>query len=134
MQTTKTAGRTIPLATCAGRRTATSPRCCARSQRSGSTSSRSSRTASTSSARSTRTAADKAGTDRVASDLDDILAMPDIDAVVIATRHQAHAAQAARALDAGRDVFVEKPAAIDEEQLALLGEAVRRSHARLLVG
>ena len=83
---------------------------------------------------SARTAADKAGTDRVARDLDEILAMPDIDAVVIATRHQAHAAQAARALDAGRDVFVEKPAAIDEEQLALLGEAVRRSQARLLVG
>jgi len=61
---------------------------------------------------SARSAADKFGAARVASDLGAALAMDDVDAVIIATRHDAHAAQAARALDAGRDVFLEKPAAI----------------------
>ncbi len=38
---------------------------------------------------------------------------PAIDAVVIATRHDSHAALAAQALDAGKAVFLEKPLAID---------------------
>ena len=43
---------------------------------------------------------------------------PDVDAVLIATRHDTHAAYAARALRAGKHVFVEKPLALDEEELA----------------
>jgi len=66
--------------------------------------------------------------------LDEVLAMGDVDAVIIATRHDAHAAQAARALEAGRDVFLEKPAAIDEEGLTRLAGAALASGARLLVG
>ncbi len=54
--------------------------------------------------------------------------------VLIATRHDAHAAQAIRALDAGRDVFLEKPAALDLEQLTALGESVKRSPGRFMVG
>ena len=76
-----------------------------------------------------RHAADKFGAEGVAASLDEVLAMPDVDAVVIATRHDSHAALAAKALAAGRDVFLEKPAAIDEEQLAMLGDAVRASSA-----
>jgi predicted dehydrogenase/threonine dehydrogenase-like Zn-dependent dehydrogenase len=81
-----------------------------------------------------RHAADKFGADGVAASLDDVLAMPDVDAVVISTRHDSHASLAARALAAGRDVFLEKPAAIDEEQLGMLGNAVRASAAYLMVG
>jgi predicted dehydrogenase len=47
------------------------------------------------------------------SNLDDVLQDPTIDLVVIATRHDEHAEQVARALDAGKHVFVEKPLAID---------------------
>jgi predicted dehydrogenase/threonine dehydrogenase-like Zn-dependent dehydrogenase len=83
---------------------------------------------------SARTAADKFGATRVASDLGAALAMDDVDMVLIATRHDAHAAQAIRALDAGRDVFLEKPAALDLEQLASLGESVKRSPGRFMVG
>ena len=83
---------------------------------------------------SARTAADKFGARRVASDLGAALAMDDVDMVLIATRHDAHAAQAIRALDAGRDVFLEKPAALDQEQLTALGEAVARSSGRFMVG
>jgi predicted dehydrogenase/threonine dehydrogenase-like Zn-dependent dehydrogenase len=83
---------------------------------------------------SARHAADKFGAAGVAASLDEVLSMPDVDAVVIATRHDAHAPMAARALSAGRDVFLEKPAAVDDEQLATLGESVRTSGARLMVG
>ncbi len=83
---------------------------------------------------SARHAADRFGADGVAASLDEALALPEVGAVVVATRHDAHAGLAARALAAGRDVFLEKPAAVDDEQLAALAEAVRTSGRRLLVG
>jgi predicted dehydrogenase len=57
------------------------------------------------------------------SDLDQVLDDPAIDAVVIATRHHEHADQVARALEAGKHVFVEKPLAItwaDLDRIAAL--------------
>jgi polar amino acid transport system substrate-binding protein len=83
---------------------------------------------------SARHAADRFGAEAVAASLDEVLAMNDVDAVVIATRHDAHATLAARALAAGRDVFLEKPAAVDRDQLTTLEQAVRASDARLMVG
>jgi predicted dehydrogenase/threonine dehydrogenase-like Zn-dependent dehydrogenase len=83
---------------------------------------------------SARHAADKFGADGVATSLDEVLEMPDVGAVVIATRHESHAALAGRALAAGRHVFVEKPAAIDPAQLEGLREAAGASSAKLLVG
>ncbi len=43
-----------------------------------------------------------------------------IDVVVIATRHDSHAELAARALERGKGVFLEKPLAIDEAGLELV--------------
>ena len=63
----------------------------------------------------------------VATDLDAVLQDPDIDLVVIATRHHEHADQVARALAAGKHVFVEKPLAITWEQL----EAVSQTYETL---
>ncbi|MGK4006236.1 bi-domain-containing oxidoreductase [Sorangium sp. So ce1036] len=83
---------------------------------------------------SARHAADRFGAEHVLSDIDAALALPAVDAVMIATRHSSHAAQAAKALAAGRDVFLEKPAAIDEAQLATLAEAVAGARGRLQVG
>ena len=51
------------------------------------------------------------------SDLDDVLKDPSIDLVVIATRHNLHADQVVRALEAGKHVFVEKPLALTWEEL-----------------
>lgn len=45
---------------------------------------------------------------------------PNVDSVFILTRHDTHAAQTAQALHEGKPVFVEKPLAIDREQLSQL--------------
>jgi predicted dehydrogenase len=71
-----------------------------------------------------REAARRFGAARASTDLDEVLDDAGIDAVVLVTRHDLHAEQAARALEAGRAVLVEKPAAIDEDGLARLRAAV----------
>ncbi len=63
---------------------------------------------------SAKQAADRFGARYCTTDLDAILADPKVHAVVIATRHNLHAAQALAALDAGKHVFVEKPMALTE--------------------
>jgi predicted dehydrogenase len=83
---------------------------------------------------SARHAAAKFGIPHVCSTLEEVLARTDVDAVIIATRHELHAQQAAAALLAGKDVFLEKPAAVDEAGLALLDDAVRKSGRRLMLG
>ena len=52
-----------------------------------------------------------------ATDLGEVLADPEVDLVLIATRHDLHAAQTLEALRAGKHVFVEKPLALTEEEL-----------------
>jgi polar amino acid transport system substrate-binding protein len=47
----------------------------------------------------------------------ELLNDPNVDSVFILTRHDTHAAEIAQALHAGKPVFVEKPLAIDLEQL-----------------
>jgi len=47
----------------------------------------------------------------------ELLNNPDVDSVFILTRHDTHAAETARALAAGKPMFVEKPLAIDRQQL-----------------
>ena len=56
------------------------------------------------------------------------------DAVFVATRHDTHAALAARALRAGKHVFCEKPLAIDAAGLEEAIEAARASEGVLTVG
>ena len=71
----------------------------------------------------------KAATDAAAA-LDD----PRTHAVFIATRHDSHAALAARALQSGKHVFCEKPLALDRASLAGAIEAARASSRTLTVG
>ncbi len=51
------------------------------------------------------------------TDAEDIFSDPDVDAVLIATRHDQHAALALRALRSGKHVLVEKPLALDRVEL-----------------
>jgi predicted dehydrogenase/threonine dehydrogenase-like Zn-dependent dehydrogenase len=64
-----------------------------------------------------------------ATDHRQVLDDPDVDAVFICTRHHLHAAQAAEALRAGKHVFVEKPMAIEREELADLVTTIRELQA-----
>jgi predicted dehydrogenase/threonine dehydrogenase-like Zn-dependent dehydrogenase len=64
--------------------------------------------------------ADRAEAAYATTDYDAVLGDADVDLVLIATRHDLHAAQALQALEAGKHVFVEKPLALDEDELSAL--------------
>jgi predicted dehydrogenase len=68
------------------------------------------------------------------TEIDQVLADPAINAVLIATRHASHAALTARALAAGKSVLVEKPLALDREQLAQVVAARRAAPGFVQVG
>jgi predicted dehydrogenase len=70
------------------------------------------------------------------SDLGDALKDPGIDLVVIATRHHEHADQVVRALEAGKNVFVEKPLALTWAELDRVATVYRglESPPMLMVG
>ena len=59
----------------------------------------------------------KFGFEETTSDSQEILKNSDINAVVIATRHDSHANFTCRALRAGKHVFVEKPLALNQDEL-----------------
>lgn len=65
---------------------------------------------------------------------EEIIEDPNIDAVFIATPHNSHAPLAAAALRAGKHVFVEKPLAINREQLAGVTAAVEEGDGLLMTG
>jgi predicted dehydrogenase/threonine dehydrogenase-like Zn-dependent dehydrogenase len=56
--------------------------------------------------------------DYCTTEYQDILADADVDLVLIATRHDLHASMTLHALGSGKNVFVEKPLALKEEELA----------------
>lgn len=68
------------------------------------------------------------------TDVDAILSDTSIDTVVIATRHDSHARLAARALRAGKHVFVEKPLAMNDAELAHVLSAAQEAGGVLAVG
>lgn len=78
--------------------------------------------------------AQKHGIAQATTDAEAVINDAQIDAVVIATRHGQHARLATRALQAGKHVFVEKPLALDEAELALVLSAARASGRVLSVG
>ncbi|HYJ47478.1 MAG TPA: bi-domain-containing oxidoreductase, partial [Pyrinomonadaceae bacterium] len=81
-----------------------------------------------------RDLAEKYGFNYCASSADEILDDADVNLVVVATRHDLHAELARRALIRGKHVFVEKPLALNEEELAGVVEAAENSAGRLMVG
>ncbi|TQK42869.1 putative dehydrogenase [Streptomyces sp. SLBN-118] len=77
----------------------------------------------------------KFGFDEATTDLDAVLGDKSIDAVFVVTRHSSHAELTRRALLAGKTVFVEKPLALTEDELADVFAAVEESgNDRLQVG
>lgn len=77
----------------------------------------------------------KFGFAEATTDLDAVLGDDSIDAVFVVTRHSSHAELTRRALLAGKTVFVEKPLALTEDELAGVLAAVEESgNDRLQVG
>ncbi len=69
-----------------------------------------------------------------ATEIDAVLGDPDINAVLIATRHASHADLTARALAAGKSVFVEKPLAIDRAGIDQVLAARQAAPGFVMVG
>jgi len=65
---------------------------------------------------------------------DDILNDPEVDAVIITTRHNAHARMCIAALKTGKHVFVEKPLALSLEEINDIIEVYEQSNKTLTVG
>jgi predicted dehydrogenase len=67
-------------------------------------------------------------------DYDEMLADPQVEAVIVATADQFHAAMATKALAAGKHVLVEKPLTVSVEEAEALHNEVQQSGLVLQVG
>lgn len=83
---------------------------------------------------SARRSAERFGFAACGTDPEAVFGDPDVHLVFVATRHDSHAELAARALEAGKAVWLEKPAALDEEQLSRLAAAAQATGGFLIVG
>ena len=81
-----------------------------------------------------KTAAEKHGARYCTSDYESVLADDDVDAVVVATRHNLHPTIAIAAAEAGKHVFVEKPLAITVSECEEVCEVVEKAGVLLSVG
>lgn len=79
--------------------------------------------------------AKKFGFERATTDLSEVLSDPEVHLVFITTNHDSHAQLICRALEAGKHVFVEKPLAINREQLdQVIASANSAASCKLIVG
>lgn len=79
--------------------------------------------------------ADKFGFQHFTTNVQDIFSNKNINTVFIATRHNTHADLTIKAIESGKNVFVEKPLTINEELLAPIADVSRRhGDVRLMVG
>ncbi|NNF08152.1 MAG: Gfo/Idh/MocA family oxidoreductase, partial [Candidatus Eisenbacteria bacterium] len=68
------------------------------------------------------------------TDYEEGLSQPDVDAVILATRHDLHVPQALAAIAKGKHVLMEKPLALSGEDLKKLNEALKANPVRFAVG
>jgi predicted dehydrogenase len=77
----------------------------------------------------------KFGFDTITTSVESVLDDETLDAVCIVTRHHSHASLVCQALERGLTVFVEKPLALTEEQLAQVLDTVEKTgNERIMVG
>lgn len=69
----------------------------------------------------------------VASDFEEVLQDENVDTIFITTRHHQHASMVNAALSAGKYVFVEKPLAINQEQLTSIRETFEKTNGSQLL-
>lgn len=82
-------------------------------------------TVCTSSGTSAKTVQDQFGFRAMTTNPEDVFSNEDIGTVFIATRHNLHASFALEGLKAGKNVFVEKPLALSEDELVSLSQFYR---------
>jgi predicted dehydrogenase/threonine dehydrogenase-like Zn-dependent dehydrogenase len=75
---------------------------------------------------SSQDAQSKFGFKSSTTNYDDVIASPDVNTIFIATRHNLHAGLIAKALEAGKNVFCEKPLALNFEDAAKIASIVNR--------
>lgn len=92
------------------------------------------RTVVTASGISAHAAAEKFGFARAATAPSEAFDDPEVSTVFIATRHDSHARLTLAALEAGKNVFVEKPLALTKEELDQVMAAARKAPGILVVG
>jgi polar amino acid transport system substrate-binding protein len=68
------------------------------------------------------------------SSAEEVLDDKDVNIVVVGTRHDLHGELARKALERNKNVFVEKPLALNDDQLDAVLEAAEKSSGRLMVG
>ena len=81
---------------------------------------------------SAKVMARKYGATMATSDYHEILNDPDIDLVIITTRHNLHAQIVVEALQAGKNVFVEKPLCLNEDELDAILDAYKAAEGKTL--
>jgi predicted dehydrogenase len=75
------------------------------------------------------------GFEAASTDVDQLLSDDSVSAVFVVTRHHTHADLVCRSLAAGKATFVEKPLALDEDELARIVGVIRATgNDRLMVG
>jgi predicted dehydrogenase len=83
---------------------------------------------------SAATVGKREGFRRATTDADTLLGNELLDTIVVTTRHDTHASWARRALEAGKHVFVEKPLALDAEDVDRIEATLRQTGAVLCIG
>lgn len=83
---------------------------------------------------SSTTLAKKFGFKHSTTDYRELLRDEDVDTVLITTRHDLHARMVIEGLQAGKNVFVEKPLALNNEELQQIIEVYEQSGKTLTVG
>ena len=79
-------------------------------------------------------AAEKYGFKYAVGDINKVLSDSNVEAVLIATRHDSHAENTIKCLNAGKHVAVEKPMCMKPEQLPAIVDAYNRAGKNLMVG
>ena len=64
----------------------------------------------------------------------DVIKLPQVTLIYIASNHASHAEYAIEALEADKNVFIEKPHVVSEDQLLRLAGAMSRSRGKVFLG
>jgi predicted dehydrogenase/threonine dehydrogenase-like Zn-dependent dehydrogenase len=76
----------------------------------------------------------KFGFKRAVSGWEEVIDDPDVNLIVIGTRNDLHARLATQALERDKHVFVEKPLALNDDELSQVMDTASKSRGQLMVG